>query len=298
MDNKYLTDVFDGRIHSGPVEEIILIILQICPDLNVQLIRDVHTEVSRYFNGNHPKFKKNTLPYHNLRHTIMVVLASARLFHGLHCNSVSFSSETLFKGLLAAYFHDTGMLVKSTDNSDCATEYIADHEARSIQFLREYCDEKRFDNEIAKDCSTIINYTILELDPTLQEVHSLEIQIAGQVLGSSDILAQMADRYYLEYLPMLFNELKSGGVNTHDSALELISHTASFYHNVVLKRLVNTFSNTSRFMKSHFRERYMIDRNLYKENIDKNIKYLKNIVDKCSSIECLGSYLKRNPPII
>lgn len=298
MDNKYLTDVFDGRLYSGPLEEIIFISLQICPDLNAQLIRDVHNEVTHYFNGSHPKFKKNTLPYHNLRHTMMVVLASARLFHGLRCNSVSFSSTTLFKGLLAAYFHDTGMLIKSGDHSERATDFIANHETRSIDFLVEYCDEKRFDNEMVKDCSTIINYTILDLDPAMQEIHSLDIQIAGQVVGSADILAQMADRYYLEYLPLLFNELKSAGLNTHDTALELIVQTASFYHNVVLKRLVNTFSNTSRFMKSHFRERYMIDRNLYKENIDKNIKYLKNIAEKCSSIECVGSYLKRNPPII
>jgi len=297
MNNKYLTEVFEGRLESDPLDEIIHVVQQISPDLDVQLIREIHKEVTGYFDGNHPAFKRNVLPYHNLKHTIQVVLASVRLFHGLHCNSVTFSTDTLLKGILAAYFHDTGMLELEDDETGSAAEFIANHEARSVEFLQKYCRDRNFSNDVSKDCSLIIQYTILDLDPATLEFHSHEIQIAGQVVGSADILAQMADRYYLECLPLLFSELKTGRINTHDSALELMVHTANFYHNVVLKRLVTTFSNTSRFMQTHFRERHMIDRNLYKENIDKNIRYLKLIVDKCHDLECLTSHLKRKPPI-
>jgi hypothetical protein len=296
MNNKYLTEVFEGRLDSEPLEEIVYVTRQICPDLNMQIIRDLHAEVTGYFDGSHPAFKKNILPYHNLKHTIHVVLASVRLFHGLHCNSVTFSTDTLLKGILAAYFHDTGMLERAGENADSAGDFIADHEARSMEFLRKYCEEKDFSRDVAEDCSTIIQYTILDLDPATLKFHSHEIQIAGQVVGSADILAQMADRYYLECLPLLFSEQKKGRVNTHDTALELMVHTANFYYNVVLKRLITTFSNTSRFMQTHFRERHMIDRNLYKENIDKNIKYLKLLVDKCNDLDCLTSHLKRKPP--
>ena len=38
---------------------------------------------------------------------------------------------------------------------------------------------------------------------------------------------------------------KAGGISRHDSALELMEHTANFYHDVVLKRLLTTFSSTS-----------------------------------------------------
>ena len=298
MDNRNLAEVFDGRLYTEPLEEIMQIALQVSPGIDKQMISDVHLEVTRYFHGTHPNFHKNTLPYHNLRHTLMVVLAATRLFHGLHCNGVKISADTLFKGLLAAYFHDTGMLLQETDETYAATDFLADHEIRSVLFLKHYCRENNFEEEVTADCATIINYTNLSLDPTKLRPHSQEIQMAGQVLGSADILAQMADRYYLECLPLLFAEQQNGGINIHKSALDLMAHTANFYHNVVLKRLLTTFSNTSRFMTFHFRERYMIDRNLYKENIDKNIAYLESIIDKCYNLDCLEDYLKRIPPVL
>jgi hypothetical protein len=289
---------FDENLDDNPLDEILFLTEKIFPSFDLGLIREVHDDLTAYFSGCCPDVQKNTLPYHNLRHSQMVVLAAARLFHGLHCNDVSFaiSPDTLFKGLLAAYFHDTGMLIQRGDSEHSSMEYMANHEARSILFLKKYAARKGYGEDVSRDCATIIKYTELESDPATFDYHSPEIQIAGQVIGSADILAQMADRYYLECLPLLFKEQQSGGINRHNSALQLMEHTAKFYHNVVLKRLMTTFSNTSRAMQTHFRERYKIDRNLYIENIDKNIMYLKRIISKCDSIECLEKHLKRIPP--
>jgi hypothetical protein len=301
MDNNTPIHIFDKNLDENPLDEILFLAKKICPSFDLALIRDIHDDITSFFSGAYPDFQKNTLPYHNLRHSQMVVLASARLFHGLHCNNActKISSETLFKGLLAAYFHDTGMLLQTSDPAHSDKEYMAQHEARSIQFLSEYATQKGFGEDVSRDCAIIINYTDLQSDPATFDYHTHEIQLAGQVIGSADILAQMADRYYLECLPLLFNEQESGGINQHDSALELMEHTANFYHNVVLKRLTTTFSNTSQAMQSHFRERYKIDRNLYLENIDKNIMYLKEITSKCDNdIDCLAKHLKRIPPTI
>ena len=173
---------------------------------------------------------------------------------------------------------------------------MAKHETRSILFLDKYLAEKGFAKDISRDCATIIRYTDLDSDPPTFDYHSHEIQLAGQVVGSADILAQMADRYYLECLPLLFDEQQAGGINRHNSARELMEHTEKFYHDVVLKRLATTFSNTTQAMQTHFREMYKIDRNLYLENINKNINYLKKIIAQCDSIDCLDKHLKRNPP--
>lgn len=298
MNNKELSNIFEGNHHGSPLHEIIHLAQIIAPGFDWKRLQEVHYDLTAYFTGTHPDFQKNTMPYHNLRHSILVVLASARLFHGLHCNNVRISAGTLFKGLLAAYFHDSGMLLKESDSAKCGAEYIAGHEFRSIAFLSQYAKEKKFDSTIVKDCGTIINYTNLESDPAIFELHSHEIQMAGQVVGSADILAQMADRYYLECLPLLFTEQQAGGINKHGSALELIEHTAKFYHDIVLKRLTTTFSNTSNALKDHFRDRYTINRNLYIDNIDKNIAYLRSIISKCDNIEDIQQYLKRTPPSI
>ena len=296
MDNKSLAHLFEGNLNGSHLEEILLLAEKICPSIDLGLIREIYNDLISFFSGLSPHFQRNTLPYHNLRHSQMVVLASARLFHGLHCNHVHISPDTLFKGLLAACFHDTGMLLQEGDPTSSGVKYIANHEARSILFLRNYVVSKGFGDDVSRDCATIINYTDLESDPTTFAYHPHEIQLAGQVIGSADILAQMADRYYLECLPLLFSEQETGGTNQHGSALELMEHTAIFYQDVVLKRLIITFSNTSKAMQTHFREMYKIDRNLYLENIDKNIIYLKKIISKCGDIDCLEKHLKRMPP--
>lgn len=296
MDNKYLSNIFEGIQNGTPIDEILLLAESISPSIDRKSIEDVHHDLAAFFSGSHPDFQKNNLPYHNLRHTQMVVLATIRLFHGLHCNGIPISGDMLRKGLLAAYFHDTGMLLEEGDPAASGTQYIVGHEARSILFLRNYVTEKGLGDDIARDCAIIINYTRLNSDPATFDYHTHEVQIAGQVVGSADILAQMADRYYLECLPLLYHEQEAGGINRHRSALELMEHTANFYQNVALKRLLTTFSNTSTAMRTHFRERHNIDRNLYIENIDKNITYLRKIIAKCKDIECLDKYLKRQPP--
>jgi hypothetical protein len=238
------------------------------------------------------------MPYHNLRHSLMVVLASLRLFHGLHCNRVRISEDTLTRGILASYFHDLGMLLQRKDQAEHGTEYMAEHEGRSIRLLQNYLAARNLPQALGADCAIIIKYTELSSDPSTFPGHDDDVMIAGQVVGSADILAQMADRYYLECLPLLFEEQQRGGINEHQTALELMEHTAYFYHNVVLKRLVTTFSDTMLAMQTHFRERHAINRDLYLENIDRNMDYLKDILRKCESIACTEKYLRRIPPII
>jgi hypothetical protein len=298
MDNKYLSKIFEGGNTGNPLNEILSLSSTICPDANHLLIRDTYNDLTDFFSGSHPFFQKNTLQYHNLRHTQMVALATVRMFHGLHCNHIHIKPETLNKGLLSAYFHDTGMLLVEGDHAQSGTEYIVNHEKRSILFLQRYIALKNLDPSILNDCATIIRYTNLSLDPQTFANHSHETQLAGQVVGSADILAQMADRYYLEALPTLHEELKADETYKHASALDLMIHTASFYRNIILNRLVHTFSNTSQSMQTHFRERYQINRDLYTENIDKNIAYLEEIITKCKSeMSSIQKFLKRKPPV-
>ncbi len=300
MENKYISYLFEGKLAGGtPLEETLSLVGNISHAADLQLIREIDADLTAFFSGAHPDFQKNNLPYHNLRHSQLVVLATIRLFDGLHCNNkFQITTDMLMKGLLAAYFHDTGMLVLSGDQARSGTDYMAGHEARSIEFLTQYSHRKGLGKDIPRDCATIINYTDLKSDPATFSPHSMDIQLVGQIVGSADILAQMADRYYLECLPLLYNELEAGGIAEHHSALELMEHTAKFYYEVVLTRLVTTFSHTSTAMQTHFRERYRINRNLYTENIVKNIEYLKKIITKCEDITCLDKYLKRTPPAI
>ena len=129
-----------------------------------------------------------------------------------------------------------------------------------------------------------------------QHLGAAQVQLVGQVVGSADILAQMADRYYLESLSGLYREQCAGGVCRHVSALDLMKKTRQFYNQVVLPRLDIAFSRISAAMRTHFRLRHNIDRDLYLENIDKNIAYLEAVIATCGDSDCFARHLKRLPP--
>ena len=297
MDNRTLTLLFEGRAGGSLLDELLFLAAEVCPELEPLLIEDVHYHVGRLYEGRVPGVRGSDLPYHNLRHCRMVVLATMRLFHGLHGEGrFPIDSGMLLRGFLAASFHDSGMLATDDDPQGDVRDYLYGHETRSALMLRHFVERCGMPEEIARDCATIIKYTDMTSDPALFEAHGEKVQLVGQVVGSADILAQMADRYYLESLSGLYHEQCAGGVCRHVSALDLMKKTRQFYNQVVLPRLDIAFSRISAAMRTHFRLRHNIDRDLYLENIDKNIAYLEAVIATCGDSDCFARHLKRLPP--
>lgn len=297
MDTFRLTKIFETGITENPLDEILALAAEIHPDVNCDLIKNTHSYIIRVFIGDNPDFKASNTEYHNLRHTCSVVLAAARIFHGLTHNKLSFSPQIIEQGLISAYFHDTGLLLKSHDSTELGARYTKDHEQRSIRFLYDYLTEAGINAQFAETCAAIIDCTSLENDVGQIQFQSAEHQMAGWVVGSADIIGQMADRYYLEQLPMLYRERRIGGINSHRSVAELMQETTEFYNRDVIKRLEVSFQDVAAVMRHHFKARWDIDRDLYKENISKNIDYLSKILSEChSELQCIRTYLRRTQP--
>ena len=66
---------------------------------------------------------------------------------------------------------------------------------------------------MSRKCSQMIQCTKLSLSPKDLVFDTEEVKLMGHILGTADIIAQMADRVYLERLPLLFDELKEGVVS-------------------------------------------------------------------------------------
>ncbi len=297
MEHSHLTQLFESGYSDDPLDEILLLLSFIAPGYSQESLRQLHQEIANFFNGDHSEYRPSNTQYHNLGHTYSVVLAATRLFHGLFCEGRHVSEETLRKALYCAYFHDCGLLLKNSEKAASGAAYTKEHEARSILFMERYLQEKAFPPSFIADCSLIIQCTNLKIDPDTLAFPSEEVKLAGFVVGSADILAQMADRYYLERLPLLFQEHKEGGITIYNSAVELMQHTTFFYHHVIIDRLERVFFNIVEAMRTHFRERWDLDRNLYLENISKNIKYIRTVALSCEDeMECLQQFLRRKPP--
>ena len=295
--NVHLFRIFESGASSDPLDEIVHLVHTIAPSISTSLLSTVHWDIEGIFSGYNPEFRENRNKYHNLRHTCAVVLATVRLFHGLTAEGRQFSSAAVLKGLLSAYFHDTGLLLKSSDSGENGAVFTRWHEKRSIDALSRYLKTSRLDDELLQDCSSIIRGTTIDFDFHSIPFSSPEIELVAQIVSTADILAQMADRYYIEQLPHLYQEHRDGGVFDHESVFELMKESTAFYRNVIKKRLETTLGNTARAMRAHFRERWNLDRDFYNENLTANINYLQMVVSKCRAHpKNIFIYLQRRPP--
>jgi len=291
------TDIFEGGHHGESLEELLNIAHRIFHLNNLSTITNIYKDLTEIYSGIFPGFRLSAPKYHNLRHARLTALATVRLFHGLRCEGRDFSHETFVQGLLSAFFHDSGMLLSDSDTALTGSEYFRYHEERSITFVQRYISRTALPSIYAGNCAYIIRCTDFDLDPRSLTPPSEEIKLAGQVVGSADILAQMADRYYLESLPLLFQEQKEGAAHTYATPLELMQRTTHFFHTTIEERLQTIFSDVSRAMSSHFRERWGIEKDLYAENMQKNVRYLETIIERCKSEQrCIEGYLRRTPP--
>lgn len=276
--NNRLYDLTDTNSPAETLAEIKNILLLVDPALDPAPIENMFTDIIRLFNGKFPGYRANNTKYHNLEHTCSTALAAARLLHGLHVQGQVFSPRLVQLCLFGALFHDTGLIQTAAEVEGTGARYTIGHEDRSIALMEKFLAENGYPREDIRDCSHMIKCT--ELFYSLAEIpfHSEEVRTMGKVIGTADLIAQMADRNYQEKLPMLFLEFQEAGMEGFESPLELFRKTEEFYRKVARKRMTEVLGGISSAALYHFRERWKIDRNLYEESIKYNIRHMKETV--------------------
>ncbi|MCF8068139.1 MAG: hypothetical protein K9L30_06095 [Desulfobacterales bacterium] len=218
----------------------------------------------------------------------------ARLIHGAVLKDITFKPENIISGLISAFFHDTGLIQTTDDKEGSGAKYTVGHEMRSIDVVNEVLDRHNFSKQQLKDCGPLIKSTILQMPFEKINFRNKEIARMGQFLGTADLLGQIADRKYLEKLILLFDEFEEAGIDNFESEIELLHQTENFNKNIANKKMKQDFGNVARYMRPHFKKRWNIDKDLYAESVEKNITYLKTIVEECKSDrDCFYNKLKR-----
>jgi hypothetical protein len=263
------------------------------PDYDGEAFRIAFADVERLFAGRYPGYRASNTKYHNFEHTCSVVLAAARLIYGAMSRGEPFSEHDCLKGLLAALFHDVGLIQDVDDTQGTGAKHTVGHEERSIQFMRCYLDGV-LDAQDIEDIADCIRCTILAMSPAKIVFRTESMRVMGHFTGTADLLAQIADRYYLEKLLLLFEEFKEAKLPGYDSALDLVIKTQSFYKDVARKRLDEEFRGADRYMLDYFRSRQNVDRDLYREAIDNNLAYLDKILAECNDdLDAFSANLRR-----
>lgn len=278
MTDKQLYDLINTESAKEVLEEVQIILNMISPDFKQDSVTKAFSTIVGLYEGKHQGFKACNTEYHDLRHTIETFLAMARLLHGAQLNGEGFPQPHVALGLIAALFHDAGYIQEDHDGEGTGAKYTVHHEQRSAHLL------ERFGPEFGLSAEEIVAGRIMILGTDISTDHSkltfpsTQIQLLCQMLMASDLMAQMADRSYLEKLLFLYHEFKEADVGGYDSELDLLKKTLTFYE-FVAERLGTVFDKVDKFMTSHFVVRWEISSNLYQEAIERQKKYLHQILD-------------------
>jgi hypothetical protein len=256
------------------------------------------TDLGRLYRGELPGYRECDTDYHDVQHVLDVTLGMARLMDGCaRATSADVIDERLFRfGIILALYHDCGYIRhrKDTRHSNGA-EYTSVHVSRGARFLEDYLPRIGM-ADLAQAAARTIHFTGYEVPVDRIKVPGPEFRLIGNLLGSADILAQMADRCYLEKCyDRLYPEFVRGGIarkrhkdGTEEiifsSAADLIFKTPRFYAGAT-KRLKQDLGGCYNYIERHFG-----GQNIYFDELEKNINHAKAI-----AVEGDISLLRRRP---
>lgn len=273
------SESIDIEKYGDLLAEVKHILSNIWPEEAFRFFETVFHDIILLFNGSYEGYRKCNTPFHDLQHTMDCLLAMARLIHGAAIEGVAISKEDAELGLIAALMHDTGYIQTDDDTDGSGAKYTMTHVSRSAEFVKNYFDKNGIEPESADFCIQCIYFTGLGSEFETVVADDNKRMLMGQILATSDLVGQMADHAYLEKLPFLASEFKEGSVPGYIDTDDLMKKTKAFY----LKSrnlLKNEYGGVVKYLKSHFRERWGVDRNVYLESIQKQIDYLEMIIDK------------------
>lgn len=272
------------------LEEVKNIFINSYPVGEFAPVRKAFADFIRLYDGKYPGFHACNTHYHDKMHITDALLAMARLIDGYNAAHRKLPVRVARLGLIAAIYHDSGFIKSVRDLKGTGAKYTLTHVDRSIHFVKAYFRKHGFPARDARAAANMILCTELSQPVGKVRFSSADERKAALMLGTADLLGQMASRCYLERLLVLYKEFREGHVKGYSSELELLRKTIDF-SKFIDKRLTVTLEGLDRLVRVHFRTRYRLDRDFYRESMENQLAYLKNTVLKHP--EDYRAYLKR-----
>ena len=268
---------------------------------NKSVLKRAFEDCHRLFIGEYPGYLPCDTLYHDQQHTFDMTLALARLIDGherLADNPDRIGADRAVLGIITALFHDSGYIRRHADHRhQNGAEYTMVHVSRSAEFLKRYLHKIGL-GEYAQHAAQMVHYTGYEVAPDHIHLPDAKTHLVGHMLGTADLLAQMADRCYLEKCrDRLYPEFVLGGIAVqvdadgkehvvYASGEDLLRKTPAFYEHEVENRLNRLFNKVYDFEASHFDGEHK-----YVHALGQNQSYLKRVLELNNF-----SLLRRGPP--
>lgn len=257
--------------------EVRAIISDIFPNFEFKDFETLLNETVRLFEGKIAGFSGCDTCYHDLGHTMNTMVATARLLHGIHVDYQPVSERMVYLSLIATLYHDSGYIRRLGETTGTGAQFTQNHVQRSIDMLKAAGACRNWPARDIDAMTAMIRCTETTASLGSIEFPDREARLGGHILGTADLISQMADDVYLERLALLYEEFSEGGIQEYPSEYALISKTRDFCSQMLDKMHVH-MSNVLQYMSSHFRVRYGVDRDLYQEAVKRNMDYLMLIL--------------------
>jgi len=267
-------------INNDPVEvwnKAQIIVQNISSGINLSGVRNVFDDVMCMFNGSYPGYSRIQTPYHDLRHTLDVYTCAVRLLHGVHLSGTLLSDDEIKMILIAALLHDIGYAQEKSLTAGSGAQYTQTHVPRGIAFMEQHLNNWQLPAAWSVPLAMMMRCTEMNHDLAHIDFPSPRIRLLGQILGSADLVGQMADRCYLEKLLFLYLEFKEADLGNYQNMQDLLKKTRTFY-DFIRKTLDDQFEGIYHALSYHFKNDLGANRNFYLESIERNIAYLDSVM--------------------
>src|SRR5258706_1166818 len=272
--------------YSSVNREVDRIFRELFPGAGTQQLDKCFSDVVRLYRGENPHYRACDTAYHDLQHVLEVSLAMARLMDGYERsrrNAESMGPRLFAFGVVTALLHDVGYLRHVNDSRhDHGAQYTPIHVSRGAKFIQRYMSDIGMP-EFAPIAREIVHFTGYERPANKIQVPNIMFRMLGHMLGTADIIAQIADRCDLEKCrDRLFPKFVQGGIASNgsgdqrsvvlfNSAEELIGKTPGFYK-TASARLNEQLGEAHKYVERHFD-----GRNPYFAEMGKNIQYASKV---------------------
>ncbi|MFC1501661.1 hypothetical protein ACFL58_04355 [Elusimicrobiota bacterium] len=230
-----------------------------------------------FYEGKFPGYRACNTKFHDKTHVTDAVLAMSRLIDGYNIKNPKLPVKLVIIAILASIFHDSGYVQADDDTKGTGAKYTLEHVERSADFIKKYFKRIGFSEKEALSARKMIFCTGVTSEIVKIEFDKKEEKILGFMLGSSDLLGQMASRNYLEKLIFLYSEFKEGHVEGYSSELSLLKDTLNFYSDTK-KKLSSLLGGVNKHASVHFKKRYKLDADMYHIAVEAQMDYLEKIL--------------------
>lgn len=260
------------------------------PGADLAPLRQAFGDVKSLFRGTFPGYLPCDTLYHDLRHTLDMTLAMARLLDGhdrSHVEAERIGVRRAMLGVVVALLHDSGYLKRASEaHIENGAVFTKVHVSRSADFLTRYLPQLGYAEE-AGAAAKLVHFTGYEMDIEDILLHDPKDRRLGCLVGTADLIGQMSDRLYLEKCrEFLYPEFVWGHIARetladgreivrYASPDDLMLKTPGFYEYVARARIDKKLGGVDRYAEAHFD-----GPSLYQTEIDRNMGFLKSAIEQ------------------